>query len=237
MKIVFAVILLLVPGGLKSTGEIAEALRGHCGSFGPQARIHMTPIDGEVHGGFARGLFVQCLLPLEAPPPSAPRPNEAPERITAPEKGMVKIKQGRGESPLKVGAAPARKLEALCARAGALARAKQELAAEEAAVKEAFAELRGPIERGNGLGETYTVVGDGGAIQVSLGREFRLLEPYTHPVALQRKLEAMGRQDLQPLFRLEAIPDQRAIKNAMDEDVLKIGALVEKTPAVSLKAV
>jgi len=145
------------------------------------------------------------------------------------------IKQGARELPLTVPLGELNRLRTLVGRAGALARDKQRLAAEESRIKDEFEQVRPELERRHGLEATYALVGEGGQIQVAHGAEFVLAGRYAHPDALRDRLEELGAEHLIELFRFEVKPDQRQIKAQLGEALLAVGNVQVKQPALSLK--
>jgi hypothetical protein len=153
------------------------------------------------------------------------------------------------ELPLAVTVGELNRLRALVGRAGALARDKQRLAAEEARIKDAFEQVRTGLERQHALDGSYALVGEGGQIQVSLGEEFVLFGRYTHPDALREKLVSLDALHLEDLFRFEVTPDQRLVKARLAADpnteaaagassgapLLAVGSVQAKRPTVSLR--
>lgn len=150
----------------------------------------------------------------------------------------MKIKQGKTEEPLKLKGGKFDALEALCHRAGALMRLKQEAANEEAEIKADFANLRPALEKAHGLAESYTALNEVGAIVVSMGgRSYVLNDKFKDPSELELKLTALGEPELLQHFKITVAPDQRGVKDHMGKALLKVGALVDKESTVALKAV
>ncbi len=150
----------------------------------------------------------------------------------------MKIKQGKTETPLKLKGTRFEALEALCHRAGAVARLKTENANEEAEIKAEFAKLRPGLEKAHGLAESYTASNGAGAIAVTLGgRSFALFDKFKDPTELELKLTALGEPELLQHFKITVAPDQRGVKDHMGKALLKVGALVDKESTVALKAV
>jgi hypothetical protein len=145
------------------------------------------------------------------------------------------IKQGARELPLSVALGELNRLRTLVGRAGALARDKQRLAAEESRIKDEFEQVRPELERKHELEATYALVGEGGQIQVAHGEEFVLAGRYAHPDALRDKLEALDAEHLIDLFRFEVKPDQRGIKAQYGEALRSVGSMQIKKPTLSLK--
>jgi hypothetical protein len=145
------------------------------------------------------------------------------------------IKQGVRELPLAVTVGELNRLRTLVGRAGALARDKQRLSAEETRIKDEFELLRPELERQHRLEATYALVGEGGQIQVARSEEFVLAGRYAHPDALRDKLEALGAEHLIDLFRFEVKPDQRQIKAQLGEALLAVGSVQEKRATISLR--
>ena len=146
------------------------------------------------------------------------------------------LKQGTREVALNLPAAEINRLRTLVGRAGALARDKQRLAAEEARIKEEFEGLRPGLEKRHALQSTYAVVGEGGLIQVALGEAFVLYAKYEHPDALREKLTALDAAHLIECFAFEVKPDQRAVKDRLGRELLSVGAIEAKKPTLSLRA-
>jgi hypothetical protein len=145
------------------------------------------------------------------------------------------IKQGTRELPLSVTVGELNRLRALVGRAGALARDKQRLGAEEARIKDDFERLRPGLERQHEVAGTYALVGEGGQIQVIQGEEFVLFGRFDHPDALRDQLTALNAGHLADLFRFEVKPDQRQVKARFDEALQSVGQLQPRKPVLSLR--
>ena len=146
------------------------------------------------------------------------------------------IKQGTREVPLSVTVGELNRLRTLVGRAGALARDKQRLAAEEARIKDEFERLRPALERQHALDATYALAGEGGQIQVAHGEEYVLYGRYAHPDALRDKLAALDAAHLADLFRFEVKPDQRRVKAQLEDALLAVGSVQVKPPTLSLRS-
>jgi hypothetical protein len=153
----------------------------------------------------------------------------------APWRNDMHIKQGTRELPLSVTVGELNRLRALVGRAGALARDKQRLNAEEARIKDDFERLRPGLERQHEVEGSYALVGEGGQIQVSQGEEFVLYSRFDHPDALRNQLLALDAAHLADLFRFEVKPDQRQVKARFDEALLSVGQIQPKKPVFSLR--
>lgn len=146
------------------------------------------------------------------------------------------IKQGTRELPLSVTVGELNRLRTLVGRAGALARDKQRLSAEESRIKDEFERLRPGLERQHGIEHTYALVGEGGQIQVAHGDEYIVYGRYAHPDALREKLAALDAPHLADLFTFEVKPDQRLVKARLDDALLTVGSIQVKKPAISLRS-
>ena len=146
------------------------------------------------------------------------------------------IKQGAHELPLSVSVGELNRLRALVGRAGALARDKQRLSAEESRIKDEFERLRPGLERQHGIDRTYALAGEGGQIQVTHGEEYVVYGRYAHPDALREKLAALDAAHLAELFSFEVKPDQRLVKARLDDALLTVGSLQVKKPTLSLRS-
>ena len=145
------------------------------------------------------------------------------------------IKQGTRELPLSVTVGELNRLRALVGRAGALARDKQRLSAEETRIQDDFERLRTGLEQQHQVEGTYALVGEGGQIQVTQGEEFVLFGRFDHPDALRDELTALHAGHLADLFRLEVKPDQRQVKARFDPALLAVGQIQPKKPVLSLR--